>query len=170
MEKQTKNIITREWVEKELRFYNKADMRSALVFLCASALFFVPLTILLVYGIISVWGNFFKAVLLSVAVVLISAPLWGFVLSLGQALKERKLLLRHDYEITTRSLLYKSEERVNRQRQECLHFLNFEKIQVDHTIFQLSEKSDDFYIVNYKGSKKIKLCYSAKMYDYKEEK
>ena len=45
MEKQTKNEITREFIEKELRFYNTADIRSTLVLCGGLSLFFVPLTI-----------------------------------------------------------------------------------------------------------------------------
>ena len=46
MKKTTKNIITRDWIDGELHFYNKADIRSTLVSCIISSLFFVPFAIL----------------------------------------------------------------------------------------------------------------------------
>ena len=68
MEKQTKNVITRDFIEKELRFYNTADIRSTLVLCGGLSLFFVPLTIGAVYGFFALLENVCLKILLSVLV------------------------------------------------------------------------------------------------------
>ena len=51
---ETKNIITKEAIEKELKFLNKADIRSSLVLIAVMALIFVPLSIMPIYIFFSV--------------------------------------------------------------------------------------------------------------------
>ena len=52
---------------------------------------------------------------------------------------------------------------------EFLHFEGFKKIVVDHTIFQLTSRGDEFYIIRYQNKKAIKLLYPVKMYEYREK-
>ena len=59
---------------------------------------------------------------------------------------------------------------VHRDIVEFLHFADFNDVSVDNITFQLAAQADIFYIVHYKGSRNIKLLYSAKMYDYQEGK
>lgn len=166
MEKQTKNIITREWVEKELRFYNTADIRSTLVLCGALSLLFVLLTVGLVWGFFALFKNIWLKILLSVLMGgLTSAPVWINLLSLIVSLKERKLLNCGEFDIVTRDVSYKSEKMVYRHIQEYLHFSDFKEFSVGHTTFQLASAGDTFYIVHYNAKKDIKLLYSAKMYE-----
>ncbi len=169
MEKQTKNIITREWVAKELHFYNTADIRATLVLCGILSLFFVPLSVALVYEIVTLFKNALLKIFISIFVGgSMSAPVWTNLLALHTSLKERKMLLKNEFEIAIRTVLYKSEKIVHRHIAEYLHFEDFKEISVEHTTFQLSSQGDDFYIVHYKGSKLIKLLYSSKIYEYKE--
>ena len=169
MEKQTKNIINREWVEKELRFYNAADIKSPLVLCGALSLFFLPLTVGIVYGILSIFENVLLKVVLSfITATVTSAPIWINLLSLRGPLSERKLLSRGEFEIVTREVLYKSEKVVNRHTEKILTFNDFDEISVANTTFQGASEGDVFYIVHYKTKKCIKLLYSAKMYEYKQ--
>ncbi|MBR2033900.1 MAG: hypothetical protein IKA46_07190 [Clostridia bacterium] len=166
MQKQTKNIITRDFIEKELRFYNTADIKSTLVVCSIFALTFLPLTVGIIYGILSLFENILIKIVLSVIVGgITSEPLWFNLLELRRALSKRKLLACGDFDIVTRDVSYKSEELVHRHIEEYLHFCDFNKISVGHTIFQLSSVGDTFYIVHYKAKKDIKLLYSAKMYE-----
>ena len=66
MEKQTKNVITREFIETELRFYNTASIRLTLILCGALSLIFVPLTIGVVYGFFSLLKNIWLKIVLSV--------------------------------------------------------------------------------------------------------
>lgn len=170
MKKETKNIITREFIEKELRFFNTADIRSTLV-LCAIFLFLAAIII-----IPSFFGIFGENVSLALRILLFllvaiptSAPFFICLFSLAISLKERKKLQRGDFEIVTRQLLYKSEELRNcNSTVELLHFSGFDKVSSGHTVFQLASAGDEFYIVHYKGKSTIKLFYPAAMYEYKE--
>ena len=166
MKKQTKNIITREWIEKELRFYNTADIKSRLVLCGVFTVILLPITIALIYGILLSLDNVLVKIVLSIFIGgIVSSPIWLFFLLTREALCERKMLARGDFDIVTRDVSYKSEEIVHRHIEEFLHFCEFDKISVGHTTFQLASVGDEFYIVHYKGKKDIKLFYSAKMYD-----
>lgn len=168
MEKQTKNIITREWVEKELRFYNTADIRYTLIVCAALSLLCLPITAICIYGVLSEFQNaFFKIVLCIVVVGVLTAPVWLGLLSLWGSIVERKLLKNGDFDIVTRELLYK-EERTNRRHiDEFFGFDDFDEIKVGHTAFQMASQGDEFYIVHYLTKKQIKLLYAAKMYEYR---
>ena len=167
MKKQTQNIITREWIEKELRFYNTADIKSSLVLCSVSTVIFLPITIALIHGIAESFDNVLvKIVLLILIGCITSSPIWRSFLLTRNALCERKMLARGDFDIVTRDVSYKSEEMVHRHMEEYLHFCEFNKISVGHTIFQLASAGDTVYIVHYKAKKDIKLLYSAKMYEF----
>ena len=167
--KQTKNIITRDWVVKELQFYNTADIRSILLLLIPITALFLPATVGAVNAILtSVKIVWLSAVLGILVGGLMSSPIWLLLFSLKKSLAEKKMLNHGDFEIVTREMMYKSEELVRRRIVENLHFKDFNKISVGHTAYQLAAAGDEYYIVHYKGSKTVKLFYSTKMYDYKD--
>ncbi len=168
MNKQTKNVISREWVERELRFYNTADIRYTLVLSIAFTPFFVLFAVLSAYSVCSSIENILLKIVLSIiACGITSSPIWFILFVLRNAFAERKMLQRGEFDIVTREVLYKSEKAVNRHIVELLHFQDFKEISVSHTIFQLSSVGDTFYIIHYKTKNVIKLLYSAKMYEYK---
>ena len=170
MTKETKNIITREFIEKGLRFYNTADIKSSLVLCGVGSLFFLPITVGVICGMFSLFENILMKITFSVIVGgIVSAPIWINLLGLMHALSERKLLVGGYFDIVSRDVLYKSEKRVHRHLESYLHFSDFKETSVGHTIFQLTSAGDTFYIVHYKAKKYIKLLYSAKMYDYRGE-
>lgn len=171
MEKQTKNEITREFIEKELRFYNTADIRSTLVLCGGLSLLFVPLTIGVVYGFFALLENVCLKILLSVLVGgLTSAPIWINLLSLITSLREQKLLQNGDFDIVVCEVQYKDEKLVYRRHTEkFFHFVGFKEISVGNVYYDLSSQGDEFYIVHYKGCTNIKLLYSLKMYELKEK-
>ena len=170
MEKQTKNEITREFIEKELRFYNTADIRSTLVLCGGLSLLFAPLTIGAVYGFFALLENVCLKILLSVFVGgLTSAPIWINLLSLRTSLTERKLLRNGDFEIAVCEVQYKDEKLVQRHTEKFLHFVGFKEISVGNVNYDLVSQGDKFYIVHYKGCTEIKFIYSLKMYVLKEK-
>lgn len=168
MNKQTKNIISREWVAKELLFYNTADIRYALVLCGVFSLFFLPLTVLLIYSICSSYENVALEIFFSVILGTISsAPIWINILSLRKSFAERKMLKRGEFDVVTREVTDKSEKLIHRHLEEFLCFNDFKETTVDHTVFQLASVGDEFYIVHYKTKNTIKLLYPAKIYEYK---
>ena len=67
MQKQTKNIITREWLEKELYFYNTAALRTHAVICATVSFLLLPIIILCVVGLCnSIYNVFFKLLLFKV--------------------------------------------------------------------------------------------------------
>ena len=169
MEKQTKNILTRESIEKELRSYNTADIRSTLALCAALSLLFIPLTVGAVYGIFALLKNTLLKILLSVLIGgLTSAPIWINLLALIRNLRERKLLQNGDYNILVCGVQYKDEKPVHRHTEKFLHFNGFEEVLVENVNYDIVSQGDEFYIVHYKGHTTIKLLYSLKMYEYRE--
>ncbi len=168
MDKQTKNIISRECVEKELRFYNTADIRSILVLCGALSLFFLPLTIGIVYAICALIENILLKIVFSAIIgAITSAPIWINLLRLRGSLTERKLLKNGDFDIVIRDVRYKSKKIGRWHIEEYLHFDDFKKRSVEHATFELASQGDEFYLVHYKTKNSIKLIYSTKMYEYK---
>ena len=170
MDKQTKNVITREFIEKELRFYNTADIRSTLVLCGALSLFFVPLTIGVICGFFALFKNIWLKILLSVLIGgLTSAPVWINLLSLKTSLTERKLLQNGDFDIAVCEVQYKDEKPVHRHTEKFLHFNGFKEVSVGNVNYDFVSQGDEFYIVHYKDLTDIKLIYSLKMYALKEK-
>lgn len=173
MEKETKNIITRAWLEKELRFYNTAEIRSALVCIVPFTFVFVPLTALFVF---IVGSNIQNILVRTICCILIggftSCPVWLILLSLCVSLKERILLSNGGFDIITREVLRKGEKldgfRYHREISEYLLFDGYPGIKVDHTEFQLASVGDQYYLVVYRSKKNVAILYSAKRYKYKE--
>ena len=50
MKKPTKNIITREFIEKELRFYNTADIKAGLLLGSVLSALLIPAVIAVLFG------------------------------------------------------------------------------------------------------------------------
>lgn len=168
MEKMTKNVITREFIEKELRFYNTADIRSTLVLCGVLSLFFVPITVGAVYVIFALLETAWLQIVLSVLIGgLTSVPIWMHLLSLRISLKERKLLRNGDFNIAVCEVQYKDEKLVYRHTEKFLHFNGFKEVSVGNVNYDLVSQGDEFYIVHYKGKTNVELLYATKMYEYK---
>jgi len=163
MENQTKNVITREWVEKELRFYNTAGLKYATVGFAA---------VLLVFGVFSLFALAFSYEMAIVSCLFGCIPMVAILIVLIRHIKERKKLKNGELEIVIRPLLYKDEKLVrsgrNHKMQEMFHFDGFDEVWANHTEYQLAGMDDEFYIVHYKGSKKAEMVFPLKMYEYKE--
>ena len=165
VEKQTKNVITRELIEKELRFYNKADLRSNLVLCGAFGVFFGAVAAGIIYGFIVLLDNIWLKIVLSVLVGgLITLPIWVNIRFPIISLRERKLLKNGDFDILVHRVQRKEERILHRHTQRYLHFEGFKATPVERINYDLVSIGDEFYIVHYKGHTSIKLLYSLKMY------
>lgn len=169
MEKQTKNIITREWVEKELRFFNTARIKSTLVAVGIPSLLFLPFAFAVVRYFFTTYDKLWFEILMAVIFGgLLTLPTWICLSVILKCLSEKKMIDRGEFDVVKLELQYKSERRVRRSYEELLHFGGFKAESVGHTTYQLASAGDEFYIVHYSGNDEIVLLYSAKMYEYKE--
>lgn len=170
MEKQTKNIITRKQIEKDLLFSNTASIKHTAVCLAAVAL---------ALGVVSaIFLSFLPTGFLWLDIIIwvffigiVGAPVWAISAMLIKALIERKHLKKGDLQIVVRPLLYKEEKLVRGSDnfEKVFHFKDFEEVLADSTHYQLSTPGDLFYIVHYRGSRDAKSVLPSKLYEYKEE-
>ena len=163
MEKQTKNIISRKWIEKELQFYNTASLKHTAVGFAA---------VILVFGVFILFALVFSHEMAIVSCLFGCIPMVAILVLLIRLLKERKQLKNEEFEIVIRHLLYKEEKLVRSGRshrmQEMFHFEGFNEVWANHTEYQLASMDDEFYIVYYKGTKKAQMVFPLKLYEYKE--
>ena len=169
--KETKNIITRETVEKELKRLNKAEIHSFLVLFIVMTLVCVPVSILLIYGFFSVGRHI---VLLGIGCFLLSfallIPVVIQLVSLITALNETQLLKNGDWFVDVDELQYKTEEMEQRHTINVLHFYKHGRVVSGDVSYQLASQGDPFYLVVYKKKKpRVALYYSQKLYEYRED-
>ena len=182
MNKQTKNIITRDWVEQELRFYNRAGFRFGLLtgglitllsaFACVFPgwFFFHLATSIWVKAAVGLFfGGTFLYAFFGVA-----------VKHIVDRVLEKRLLDQGAFGVVVRRVQYKTEKaeyrvralriRLHRIRlKEMLVFEEFGEVEVDHTEYQLAEAGDEYYIVVYYTPKpKMRMWYSCKTHEYRE--
>lgn len=170
MEEQTKNRITRAWVGKELREQNRRELRANAMMGALFTVIFVPITVLISYcGVYRLIANLPVRVALTIlSVALFSSPVWFALIVLGDTLWERKQLCCGNFDILTVPVAYKTERLTRYDLREVLGFAGFREKRVTHTVYQLTEKGDDFYLVRYGKSRRIQLLYPAKLYEYRE--
>ena len=173
MKKETKTVITRESIEKKLRDNNRASLKvSAFAFFAAAlvgilwVVFFIP--------------SFFEApnfgfgVLFLLFAIVGTVPAWVMLARFAKDLIEYKHLKNGDLEIVTRPLLYETEEpRYTRKTrieytQYKFHFEGFDALLVSYEFIKQFSRDDEFYLVYYKDTKKIRLAYPLKLYEYQE--
>ena len=169
--KETKNIITRETVEKELTRLNKADIHLSLVLLIFMTVVEVPLSILPICLFFAV-GE--QMVLLGIGCFLLSfallIPVVIQLVSLITALNETQLLKNGDWFVDVDELQYKTEEMERRHTINVLYFYKHGRVGSDDTEYQLASQGDAFYLVVYKKKKpRVALHYFQKLYEYREE-
>ena len=167
---ETKNIITREIIEKELKFLNKADIRSSLVLIAVMTLIFVPLSIIPIYIFFSVGG---KTILLGSCCFLFFLvfllPIFLNLIPLVKAINEAHLLKKGDWFVDIDEVRYKTEELEYKHPIDVLYFYRYERVVSGGAEFQLASQDDAFYLVIYKKKKpRVVLHYSQKMYEYQE--
>ena len=174
---ETKNIITKETIEKELKFLNKADIRSSLVMIAVMAVIFVPLSIMPIYIFFSV-GR--KTILLGICCFLgflvFLLPIFLNLIPLVKAINEAHLLKKGDWFVDTDEVRYKTEEVEHRHTIvehrhtiDVLYFYRYGRVVSGGAEFQLASQDDAFYLVIYKKKKpSVVLHYSQKMYEYRE--
>ena len=167
MQKETKNILCAEYIEKELRFLNKANIRSSLALLVAMMIIFIPLSAIMINVFLDLERKTFFTCVFSFGTVLIFfSPILLFLYNLIRALREKQLIKRGEWVVVTDELLYKTEEVIRRHIETFLFFAQYGKVVTNSTTYQLAEQGDIFYLVMYKKRKSVLFHYSQKMYEY----
>ena len=169
MARQTKNIITRELIKKELRFLATAQIRSFLFLSVGLSPFCILFALFFLFASRTIENLLFTLF----TCIILSSPIWVSLWLAISALLERKAIDRGEFDVVTKPLYCKSEDLIYRHRhmhlEENLNFGGFEKISVNHTEFELASPGDDYYIVHYRNKNTIKLLYSSKRYEYREK-
>ena len=171
MEKQTKNIITNQSIEKDLLFYNMAAIKSCLVltvvFLLLAALGAALLGLMITECFNAPSA---KAISLAIIIGLSSLPVWFPLLDLIARLFERRILLKNGFEVVTARVLYKIERPHHRHVDELLCFTDYGECVASHTTYQLASAGDEFYLVVVQRKKPVvKSFFSQKSYEYRED-
>ena len=164
----TKNILTREALEKELRHLNAADLRFAWTQLVTAAPFLLLFALLTGYGFRNGRDLIAKIFFALIAVAIVSGGLFLLIRNICLAYAERKKLAAGEFLLTHRTLFSKREKCVYRHTEKCFSFEGFEEITVGHTEYQLASPGDEYYIVFYPNEKSVQLLYPCSRYEYRE--
>ena len=174
MGKQTKNIITRKTIEAYLIAENvKNRKHSALIFCLVAFALGIVCAVLLSFAFVA--DSIFGSCILVFFALVATVPAWVLLPPFIKDLKEYKHLKNGDMEIVTLPLLYETEEiRSTRRtrieyRQHKFHFEGFDACLASSAQSEKFARGDEFYIVYYKGTKKIQLRYPLAFYEYQEE-
>ena len=170
MEKQTKNIITKDSIKSELTFYNKADIKSSIVSGIGMLPLFGGMT---AFAVIAIWNyvdhTAVKTLLAFMLGILFASPIIIKLYQLDGALAEKKKIEQEGFEIAIRDVRYKCKIGFGRSECNLICFDDFGEVAVDNTNYELASEGDRFYIVHYKGQYSMRLMYSCKTHELKCE-
>ena len=171
MKKQTKNILKRSDIEKEMREANRIFLRSDLLSFFSLFLITVPLSCLFIYSFFQQAFHVFGVVSLLCGL-FIFAPNAYFAIALFRGIQEKKLLDQGAWGVECDYVTQKTdgEMRYRYRVVKVLYFSKHRKHEVDSTIFECTDLGDEFYIVVLHGRKRIeKSIYPCKLYEWKED-
>ena len=169
MAKETKNILTRQLVEKELRFYNKADIRSSALLIACLTPLFGGLAALMTVGVLGLIDHIGLRIFLLILILpTMTAPIWINLLSLISGLKEKRMLDKGEFEIVKKQLNHRSQRTEHRHIRYYFHFIGFEDRQVDKSTYDMTAEDEGFYLVHLTSKYYIKLFYPESRYDFKQ--
>ena len=165
MEKQTKNIITREGIEKKLCADNVASLKVSILAFFAAALVGILWVVFFSPSFFEA-PNFGFGVLFFLFAIVGTVPAWVMLAKLLKDLIERKHLKNGDLEIVTRPLLYKSQKevriycnkRTRWQTRSLFHFEGFDEFWASPEMYQNFTWGDEFYIIYYNIFRVFCIC------------
>ena len=173
MEKATRNIITREEIEKKLRSDNIASLKhTAFVFFVLAivgAVWFI-----FIASFFAEVPNFGLGVIFFLLAIVGTVPAFATLPNFVKDLKDYRHLKNGDVEIVQRPLLYETEETCYTRKTRIaytkhkFHFEGFDACLASTEQSKRFARGDEFYIVYYKGTQKIQLRYPLALYEYKE--
>lgn len=165
MEKETKNVLTREILKKDLKKLQKDQIIITVIFFAAILIVWLPIILL---GLTDIEDALF------LWLVLLIFGLFCFALAIFNLISVKRafrLIENGDFSVIKETVSAKvSGERISRRHHEdVLYFGHYGRYIPTRTVFRLSSVDDKFYLVILGGRKKtIALAYPCKMYEYKE--
>ncbi|MBE6650006.1 MAG: hypothetical protein E7613_01710 [Ruminococcaceae bacterium] len=173
-EKYTKNILTRESIEKELIKENRTNIRTWCINIIASVILLFALSWTVYLAFVTVGNILMKWICCIILGGGSATPTIIAFTKLYKSIKQKNMLRESEFNIVVERLQYKSDSVSIRDRRRIpriegyLHFEGFNAYLVNSTEYQLASMGDDYYIVHYKNSKNIEMLFPTKMYEYKE--
>ncbi len=171
MVRETKNIITKEIIAKDLQDENKKSFPILLIVSLVYTLV-VSGVLLAIYflGLKNGEAGTISYVIFLVGVFICLLPLFFFIALL---IAGRKTENSANFFVITDEVVWKEEKTVTRPRaaliKKVIHFSRCGSIEVNSTYYQTAAEHDVFYmVVRNQDSKNALKCYPAKLYEYIE--
>ena len=172
MARETKNVITKESIAKELRAENKKRFPVLLLFLLVYVLVASSVLLAIYFlGLKNTGAGVVGYVFFFICALICLLPLLSFLLSF---IIRPKGLKSTDFLVMTDEVAFKEEKpatirgRIVRMK-KVLHFRTHEEMEVNSTWYQITSEKDVFYmVVRDQNSKSALRCYPAKLYEYVE--
>lgn len=165
MAKETKNVLTREILKKDLKKLQKDQIIITIIFSAVLLIVWLPIILL---GLTDIEDALFLWLVLLIFGLFCFALAIFNLISVKQAFRQ---IENGDFTVITETVSGKvSGERVSRRRYEdVLYFGHYGRYTPSRTVFQLSSVGDEFYLVFLGAHQRvISLAYPCKMYEYKE--
>ncbi len=171
----TKNILTKKFIEDELRFICNANRRAGIRLLICTSPICIAFALLMLWASVNAFNSLAPKIILGI--IFISVPLLPvllFIYMIYDGIRATKLVDNGRYTIITKELSYKTEEYRSRGRgsdylARLLHFPDFNPIEVNSTTYQIASNDDLFYFVMFNNERQPRLFYNSKMYEFKED-
>ena len=174
MIKETKNVITKETIAKDLQTEDKKSSRVLLII--ALVYVVVVSSVLLTVYFLGLKNSEIGAigyVIFFVCVFICLLPLLSIISVLVTGAKGQK---DSNFYVITDAVLYKEEKtkKTIRRRhsflvKKVIHLCKCGEVEVNSTCYQITSENDVFYVVVSRREPKLTLkCYPAKMYEYVE--
>ena len=167
MFKEEKNVITKEKIESDLRFYAKSTLIGDVTILGIVSFFMIPLAILSVVALVdtTIW---YLGVVFALAFLL---PVIILSIGLAKSAIYYAGLTKYGFEIieseVTKKIKDDTPPKGSKYNINALYFGKYGRIAAGGVSFQMSSEGDKFYLVIPKWEKcsHILAAYSQKMYE-----
>ena len=171
MIKETKNVITKETIAKDLQTEDKKSSRVLLIIALVYAV--VGSSVLLTVYFLGLKNSEIGAigyVIFFVCVFICLLPLLSIISVLVTGGKGQK---DSNFYVITDAVLYKEEKTIRRRNsllvKKVIHLCKCGEVEVNSTCYQITSENDVFYVVvSRREPKRTLKCYPAKLYEYVE--
>ncbi len=170
MQKETKNILTKEIIAGDMRTEDKKNKPALLCFsFVYTAILGIIFSLIYFVGLKNVDIGPVGHVVFFAFVLICCFPLFFALFTALSPARGHK-----GFFVVTDEVVYKEDMPFNRpgkkrSYRKFVHFAKFGDVEVSSTLFQLASKGDVYYmVVPERDSNHVLKCYPAKMYEYKE--
>ena len=171
MIKETKNVITKDTIAKDLQTEDKKGS-GILLILALVYIVVVGIVLLAIYffGLKGSEVGVIGYVIFFVCVFICLLPLLSIISVLITGGKGQK---DSNFYVITDAVLYKEEKTIRRRNsllvKKVIHLCKCGEVEVNSTCYQITSENDVFYVVvSRREPKRTLKCYPAKLYEYVE--